>query len=220
VRAVLADGTMVEDNSGPRGVRVLNAAVADWTTDLLTSVVQPGATGYRANIGRPAAGKTGSAEHNTAAWFVGYTPQLTTAIWMGYTDKLRTINVRNFAPVFGGTIPAITWHDYMSAAMAGQPEIPFPTPGILPAPTSGIRKAERQTFPNLVQDCGGPCMNLPQLTTPPTTEPPPPEDTVPVTVPETTPGPTEPPTTGPPGTGGEGFTSSSTTSSSTRSRGR
>src|SRR5262249_12973659 len=79
-KVTMADGTVLEDNTGPRGDRVLSAPVADWTTELLTGVIKHGATGERADIGRIAAGKTGSAEHNKAAWFVGYTPQLATSV--------------------------------------------------------------------------------------------------------------------------------------------
>jgi penicillin-binding protein 1A len=186
MKVTMADGTVLEDNTGPRGTRVLEASVADWTTDILTSVLEPGATGERAPIGRPAAGKTGTAEDEKAAWFVGYTPQLTTAVWMGYSDAPRSLlNIGGFGQIFGGTIPAITWQKYMSGAMAGLPVIPFAVPGILPQPTSGIRTADKDVFPGIVRDCGGPCVDLPTLTTPPTTAPPPPGDTT--TAPTTTP---------------------------------
>ena len=188
------DGTIVEDNSGPRGTRVLNAAVADWTTELLTGVIH-GGTGKRAAIGRPAAGKTGTAENYTAAWFVGFTPQLSTAIWMGYSDTPKPIlGVGGFGQVMGGTIPARTWAQFMQPALEPFPEVPFATPGILPAPTSGIRKASREPLPNISRDCGGPCVNEPVLTTPPL---PAPDPATPDQTPVTAPPPTPPPTTAP-----------------------
>jgi penicillin-binding protein 1A len=171
-KVTLADGTVLEDNTGARGERVLSAPVADWTTDLLTSVIKPSATGERADIGRPAAGKTGSAEKNRAAWFVGYTPQLVAAVWMGNSLRPTSLyNIGCFGVVFGGTIPALTWKRFMGRAMEGQPVVPFPEPGVLPAPTSGIRKGPRQGFPNIVKDCGGPCIMTTELTSPPTTPP-------------------------------------------------
>ena len=163
--------------------------MADWTTNILTAPLEKGATGERAALDRPAAGKTGTAEKNRAAWFVGYTPQLSTAVWMGYTDRLRTIqNVGGFGLIFGGTVPAKTWHTFMEGAMQGLPVIPFATPGVLPQPSAGTRQAEKQDFPQIVRDCGGPCVVMPTLTTPPTTPPPPP------------PGDTAPPSTTPPET--------------------
>jgi penicillin-binding protein 1A len=196
MKITMADGTVLEDNTGPRGTQVLAASVADWTTSILDAPLEPGGTGERARLDRPAAGKTGTAEENRAAWLVGYTPQLSTAVWMGYTDRQRTLaNIGGFGLIFGGTIPAITWHNFMEGAMQGLPVIPFATPGVLPEPTSGIRQPQKQDFPQLTRDCGGPCIQMPTLTTPPTTPPPttapPPTDT-------TTPTPTPPPTTAAP----------------------
>src|SRR5262249_30312693 len=86
---------------------------------------------------------------------------------------------------FGGTVPALTWNRFMSAAMYGQPVIPFAQPGILPQPDSGLRKAEKQDFPAIVRDCGGPCIQMPTLTTPPTTAPPDTQPPPPPTAPDT-----------------------------------
>ncbi len=170
------DGTIIEDNSQPHGDRVINAAVADWTTDMLTGVIN-GGTGKTAKIGRPAAGKTGSAQRNTAAWFVGYTPQLSTSVWIGYRDKptpLRGIN--GFGAVFGGTIPARVWSNFMKKAHADLPVIEFTPPGFLPGPSGDVKVEERgkQQPGVLPTDCGGPCDRTPVLTTPP--PPPPPEE--------------------------------------------
>jgi penicillin-binding protein 1A len=198
-KVIGADGTVVENNTGARGTRVLNPAVADWTTELLTGVID-GGTGKRAAIGRPAAGKTGSAENYTAAWFVGYTPQLSTAVWMGYSDTPKPLTgIGGFGQVMGGTVPAITWARFMEPALDGQPELGFAEPGILPQPTSGIRSASREALPTISRDCGGPCVIDPVLTTPPL---PPPDPTKPDQPVATAPPPTPPPpttTTAPPG---------------------
>jgi penicillin-binding protein 1A len=168
------DGTVIEDNTVPHGERVLSAGAADWTTKLLTGVIN-GGTGKRANIGRPAAGKTGTAEAYRAAWFVGYTPQLSTAVWMGYADTPRPLrNINGVSSVFGGTIPAATWQRFMKAAHADKPIEQFAVPGPLPAPNTKIRRLPEgadEDFGALAQDCGGPCVVVPTLTTP-TTRPP------------------------------------------------
>jgi penicillin-binding protein 1A len=166
-------GNFLEDNTGPHGVRVLNAAVADWTTELLKGVVERG-TGTRAAIGRPVVGKTGSAQNYWAAWFVGYTPQLSTAVWVGHSDTLRSLyNIGGFSgPIMGGTLPARTFSEFMRAAHEGVPVEQFATPGILPPPSSDIRQApEESPVQEMPLDCNGPCVATPTLTSP-TTAPP------------------------------------------------
>jgi len=56
----------------------------------LTNVVS-GGTAQAANIGRPVAGKTGTAQRHSNAWFAGYVPQLATVVWMGYPIEARTV---------------------------------------------------------------------------------------------------------------------------------
>ena len=68
-------GKILEDNRHRDGTRVLDEVVADNMNDMLRGVIT-GGTGTAANINRPAAGKTGTGENFTNAWFVGYTPTL------------------------------------------------------------------------------------------------------------------------------------------------
>jgi penicillin-binding protein 1A len=187
------DGTMLEDNRGPRGVPVLNQAVADHTTDLLRGPVDRG-TGRRAAIGRPAAGKTGTAEENKAAWFVGYTPQLSTAVWMGYSDEPRPLRgIAGYGAVYGGDLPAITFARFMGPAHESLPVLEFPAPGPLPAPSSEVRRIPLERgFPSIPQDCGGPCYSLPVVTSPPPPPPPPPPETAPAPEPAPAPAPEGP----------------------------
>jgi len=165
--AARPDGTLLEDNRGPRGTRVLHAAVADTTTDLMVGVIT-GGTGRNAAIGRPAAGKTGTAQANRAAWFVGYTPQLSTAVWMGYSDEPRPLrNIGGYGEVYGGGLPAVTFRRFMGPAHEGLPVVPFPVPGPLPPPASGIRVVPRDArVPEVPRDCGGPCADIPLVTSP------------------------------------------------------
>ena len=72
--------------------------------------------------GRPVAGKTGTAARATDAWFCGYVPQLATCVWVGYPGAARPMrNVEGYPEVYGGTIPALIWHDFMAAATAEMP---------------------------------------------------------------------------------------------------
>ena len=123
--------TSVKDSNGKtlykfkkRGKRAISKSVAVAATNVLRGVVS-GGTGRRAQIGRPAAGKTGTSQDYRDVWFVGYTPQLVTAVWVGY-PKERTIIV-NGARAFGGTVAAPIWAKYMKKALKGQPVLRFPT---------------------------------------------------------------------------------------------
>jgi membrane carboxypeptidase/penicillin-binding protein len=84
-----------------------------------------GGTARRAQIGRPAAGKTGTSQNYRDVWFVGYTPQLVTAVWVGHPTE-RTIYVRG-ARAFGGTVAAPIWAAFMKKAMKGKKVMQFPT---------------------------------------------------------------------------------------------
>ena len=63
-----------------------------------------------------AAGKTGTTQSNTDAWFVGFTPYLTTAVWMGIpSGSVPMGNFGGYSQIFGGTIPALIWHGFNEA---------------------------------------------------------------------------------------------------------
>ncbi len=103
----------------------------------MRAVVENG-TARSAQIGRPAAGKTGTTQDNTNAWFSGFVPQLSTTVWLGNevadddgTGKRGIPPMRNiygFGEITGGTLPARIWHDFMAAAMEGVPVEDFPPP--------------------------------------------------------------------------------------------
>ena len=143
------DGTVLEDNTAPKTERVIDEAVADNVTDALRGAIT-GGTGTRADIGRPAAGKTGTGQNYTNAWFVGYTPTLSTAVWMGHRDNQSTplTNIRGpyglVGRVFGGTIPADTWRRFMSAALRDVPVTEFSEPAPIKPLADAAKRAARQ----------------------------------------------------------------------------
>ncbi|MGI8807911.1 MAG: transglycosylase domain-containing protein [Acidimicrobiales bacterium] len=150
-----ANGKVLEDNTKRPGKRVLAEAVADNVTDALKGVINNG-TGTGANINRPdgSAGKTGSTENNADAWFVGFTPALSTAIWMGYSDSnTKSLkNIKGVSTVFGGTIPASTWKDYMGQALKSAPPADFPKPATLSGDIgAGARRALEDLRPQVVE---------------------------------------------------------------------
>jgi penicillin-binding protein 1A len=121
------NGKLIEKLS-TSGQRVLGPNVAAELTYALQGVIQHG-TGTAAAIGRPAAGKTGTAENFQDAWFCGYVPQLATCVWVGYPGgEIPLYNVEGVYQVFGGSLPAEIWHDFMGPAVANLPVENFPTP--------------------------------------------------------------------------------------------
>jgi penicillin-binding protein 1A len=88
---------------------------------LMQGVIEKG-TGRKAELGRPAAGKTGTSQDYRDAWFVGFTPDYVTGVWMG--DD-RGAPMKHMA---GGDLPAETWRRFMLAAEQGLPSRPFPEP--------------------------------------------------------------------------------------------
>jgi penicillin-binding protein 1A len=111
------------------GRRVLSANVAAQVTGALQRVVTSGTGTAAALASRPVAGKTGTAENFQDAWFCGYVPQLATCVWVGYPKgEIPLLNVEGVAEVFGGTLPAEIWHNYMSGAVGNLPVKGFPTP--------------------------------------------------------------------------------------------
>ncbi|WP_149184765.1 transglycosylase domain-containing protein [Streptomyces sp. TRM49041] len=103
---------------------------ADTTTAVLRGVVE-GGTGTAARaVGRPAAGKTGTAEDDKAAWFAGYTPDLATVVaLMGQDPKtgaqMPLYGAMGLARINGGGAPAEIWAHYTGTALADTPARDF-----------------------------------------------------------------------------------------------
>ena len=101
--------------------------VSRTVTEALRGVIDHG-TGTAADIGRPAAGKTGTTQDNVDAWFAGYVPGYTAVVWMGYPDPTPMDGVT------GGGMPAEIWQRFMSAAMEGRDAGGLPRPARRPPP--------------------------------------------------------------------------------------
>jgi penicillin-binding protein 1A len=109
------------------GHRVLEPSVTDRVTDALSGVIRAG-TGMAAYFGRPAAGKTGTAESFKDAWFCGFVPQLATCVWIGYPHAEVPMGyLDGFAEVVGGSVPARIWRSFMEPAVRPWPVEPLPT---------------------------------------------------------------------------------------------
>ncbi|MFQ5556722.1 MAG: transglycosylase domain-containing protein [Acidimicrobiales bacterium] len=129
------DGTaLYEHRTDP--VRVLDVSVANQLAWVLSGVIT-GGTGTAANFGRPAAGKTGTAQNFADATFMGFTPQRATAVWVGFPDaQIPMVPPATSERVFGGTFPARIWREIMTAAHADLPVMEFPAPPPSSPPTT------------------------------------------------------------------------------------
>lgn len=194
----------IEDRSGKvifqRKAKITTAISVESArrvTQILAANVQAG-TGTRAKLGaQPSAGKTGTTQDFTDAWFVGYTPYLATAVWMGNANF--PVEMRNVPPaggvpggsVTGGSFPAAIWGAFNRSYHEGRPVKQFSAP----EPSRPGRDLRTAAQINRGNPCG--------------TEAPIDDDGdgVPERCSEPAPDPTTPPTAGPPTTGGPPTTS-------------
>ncbi len=139
------DGTTLWTHE-PEGVRVLETRTADQVSYILGEVIERG-TGRDADIGRPAAGKTGTAQNFADATFAGYTPDLAAAVWVGFPQgQISMVPCSQKActaedpgtdiQVAGGTYPARIWREIMTAAHSGTAPTEFAEPPASAPPTT------------------------------------------------------------------------------------
>lgn len=123
VKILDRNGNVLEDNSSDvQKTQVISEKTAYEMTSMLEGVITRG-TGTAASIGRPAAGKTGTTDDNHDAWFIGYTPDIVTAVWVGDDTGSQSLG-----EIYGGTVPAQIWHDYMASAVSGTSADDFDVP--------------------------------------------------------------------------------------------
>ncbi|WP_059012359.1 transglycosylase domain-containing protein [Streptomyces specialis] len=127
----------------PESERAVSREAADGTTAILRGVVAEGTGTAARSAGRPAAGKTGTAEQDRAAWFAGYTPELATVVAVFGQDpetgeQRELYGAAGRERSSGGDFPARIWGQYAAAALAGEPVREFdlavaePEPDISP----------------------------------------------------------------------------------------
>jgi penicillin-binding protein 1A len=211
IRKVVLPGGVEDKDAGwgiPKRKRVLPDWVADKVTEILEDNVQ-GGTGTRAQIGRPAAGKTGTTDDFADAWFCGYTPNLQTTVWVGYPQAQIPMRSVHGISVAGGTFPAEIWYRFMIAAIERLPyrdwPIPNGSPNWQPFETGQFAVDFTSDAPSFSPQAPATTSAPPPAPEPPAQPPPPepaetfvppPAETLPPPV-ETTPPPPPPPPTEP-----------------------
>lgn len=121
-------GKVIYEAPKARVSHQLSMRTAAEMTAMLKTVISHG-TGRGANIGKPAAGKTGTTDDNKDAYFVGYTPNIVTGVWVGSDDN----SVMNKG-IQGGSVPAVIWRDVMKVATEPYGKAEFNYPEVKLAP--------------------------------------------------------------------------------------
>jgi len=121
------EGRVIEENLPEEGEEVISPQTAFLVTSMMRSVLDmPGATATgirRRGFKRPAAGKTGTTDDYTDAWFVGFTPEITCAVWVGFDEK-KTI----YRGASGGSCAAPIWAEFMKKITENMPVSDFSVP--------------------------------------------------------------------------------------------
>jgi penicillin-binding protein 1A len=118
------DGNVIEE-ARPTARDAIRADTAYLMTSLLKGVVERGTAVRARSLKRPIAGKTGTTNDFTDAWFIGYEPALAAGVWVGYDDKRKTLG-----PHEEGARAALPmWMDFWGQVMKDKPIQDFPIPG-------------------------------------------------------------------------------------------
>lgn len=118
-RVTTVDGKVLYENTYEGAKRVIQPQAVGMMNQMMTRTLLEG-TAKKAQFGWPAAGKTGTSQSFRDAWFIGYTANLTTGVWFGNDDNRPTNKVT------GGSLPAVTWKEFMIAAHKGVPVAELP----------------------------------------------------------------------------------------------
>src|SRR5215467_1615428 len=114
------DGNLLEENRS-EPTDVIRADTAFVMTHILRGVLSPRGTGARAAALAstwPLAGKTGTVDDNTDAWFIGFDPDLTVGVWIGFDDKRKSLG----ADEQGSKAALPMWMEFMQGYINGRPD--------------------------------------------------------------------------------------------------
>lgn len=128
VQVTDSSGNVLLDNT-PKPRLVLDPWATASLNSALQGVISQG-TATAAQIGRPAAGKTGTTSSERDIWFVGYVPQLSVAVWVGNDDYTPLT-----AGATGGGFVAPVWRDFMLQALQNTPVEYFRPPSDFEPPS-------------------------------------------------------------------------------------
>ena len=137
-RVAATAGADPAERAGATGGRRVDERVAFQLADMMSAVVARGTASAAASLGRPAAGKTGTTNDNTDAWFLGFTGRVLGAVWVGFDDPAHKLG-----PESDGAHAALPlWMQAVRAAEGARPAIAVPGP-----PPAGMERVtiDRET---------------------------------------------------------------------------
>lgn len=115
--------------ANPQSREVFAKDVMADLTYALQNVVKFGSGFAAQKLGRPAAGKTGTSQENSSAWWNGYTPQIAASVAFYRDDATKTLKgIGGMTTLTGGSFPARIWTEFMKGALKGEPVLDFPEP--------------------------------------------------------------------------------------------
>jgi len=123
-KVVFPDGHVDESWGKPHRVKVLSEGITGEETRILHLNVL-GGTAVRSQINCPTAAKTGTTSEFIDAWLDGYNSEYATVVWMGYPNRRVSMTDVHGELQQGGALPAVIWHDYMTAVTEGHPCAPL-----------------------------------------------------------------------------------------------
>ncbi|TLY43730.1 MAG: PBP1A family penicillin-binding protein [Nitrospirae bacterium] len=123
IESVLDANDKVLETHVPDPRAVMTKESAYLITNMMEDVIQRGTAQAAKDMGRPLAGKTGTTNDFTDAWFVGGAPNLVTGVWVGF-DEIRTLGDRET----GSRAALPIWMNYMTLALESLPVVPFTMP--------------------------------------------------------------------------------------------
>jgi penicillin-binding protein 1A len=137
-KVILADGQTDTKHWAPHRTKVFTDGQTMEAIEAMEANASRG-TGTRSQFGCPSvAGKTGTTNSFTDAWFDGMVPGLTTAVWVGYPKTTASMyNVPPWGEMFGGQAPTAIWHDFMSTVVKNCKSWPTPKEPFVSQPFFG-----------------------------------------------------------------------------------
>ncbi|MGN6104214.1 MAG: penicillin-binding protein 1A [Kofleriaceae bacterium] len=144
-------GADPDQRIGAQGGQLVDERTAFQLTDMMSAVVARGTATAARDLGRPAAGKTGTTNDNTDAWFIGFTGRALAAVWLGFDDPSHKLGRDGD----GAHAALPLWMRAIRAAEGTRPALAVPGP-----PPSGMERASIDRESGLLAPPGAPGLPL------------------------------------------------------------
>lgn len=150
-RLAATAGQDPDERIAASGGRLVDERTAFQLADMMTAVVERGTAHAARGLGRPAAGKTGTTNDNTDAWFIGFTGRVLAAVWLGFDDPAKKLGRDGD----GAHAALPLWMRAIRSAEGDRPVIPVPGP-----PPAGMERVTIDRETGLVAAPGAPGLAL------------------------------------------------------------